>query len=266
MESRPYCGVIQLAGEEFRYLAIAKSFVPAGLERLSTSERRIVLQVVDGLSTAAIARTRRTSPNTVANQLGSIFIKLEVSNRHELIRVALGAPGLEYGPWATLAQLLKQESDFLLPPRFAEPPRWALRAMVQDSLARNSWAESLPALDTWRGILTGRLTVVDSFCEGAQRVLMTSESKWQGAGVIPYRQRQVLFYSSLGWSNKEIGFLLGTNASTISTHLARGLKSLGLARRSELIQLASVVTNGAVQTLPALFHGRGDVMTKIASG
>lgn len=51
---------------------------------LTLAERQVVAQVLRGRSNAAIARARRTSSRTVANQLAAIYRKLGVSSRWEL--------------------------------------------------------------------------------------------------------------------------------------------------------------------------------------
>jgi len=55
-------------------------------EGLSAAEQAVVRAVLDGRSNAEIARARGTSPNTVANQLRSIYSKLRVSGRIELVK------------------------------------------------------------------------------------------------------------------------------------------------------------------------------------
>jgi DNA-binding NarL/FixJ family response regulator len=57
--------------------------------RLTSAERQVVAGVLDGRSNAAIARARRTSSRTVANQLAAIYRKLGVSSRWELAARAL---------------------------------------------------------------------------------------------------------------------------------------------------------------------------------
>lgn len=58
--------------------------VPPGIE-LSGSEREVVAYVCEGLSTGEIAARRGTSTKTTSNQLGSIYRKLGVLSRHELV-------------------------------------------------------------------------------------------------------------------------------------------------------------------------------------
>jgi DNA-binding CsgD family transcriptional regulator len=52
---------------------------------LTDAERRIVGQLLRGRSDREIARLRGTSPRTVANQLRTLFRKLGVSSRAELV-------------------------------------------------------------------------------------------------------------------------------------------------------------------------------------
>jgi DNA-binding NarL/FixJ family response regulator len=51
---------------------------------LTPAERAVVELTVRGLSNAAIARKRCSSPRTVANQLAAIYKKLGVGSRREL--------------------------------------------------------------------------------------------------------------------------------------------------------------------------------------
>jgi DNA-binding CsgD family transcriptional regulator len=52
---------------------------------LSVAERTVALDLLDGASRRDIAFSRGTSPRTVANQMASIFRKLRVSSRVELL-------------------------------------------------------------------------------------------------------------------------------------------------------------------------------------
>ncbi len=54
------------------------------LDELTRAEREVAADVIAGLSNVAIARRRRRSPRTVANQLASIYRKLGVGSRAEL--------------------------------------------------------------------------------------------------------------------------------------------------------------------------------------
>jgi DNA-binding CsgD family transcriptional regulator len=76
---------------EVRRLGSGYPDLPSGL---SKAEREVVLGVLAGMSNAEIARTRRTSVRTIANQLHGIYGKLRVSSRMELA-VACSRSGAE---------------------------------------------------------------------------------------------------------------------------------------------------------------------------
>lgn len=80
----------EVAGEEYTVLSfsVPQPQLPAGL---SLAEQNVVRAVLDGDSNAEIAARRKTSKHTVANQLRSIYGKLGVSGRSELIRHCVDA-------------------------------------------------------------------------------------------------------------------------------------------------------------------------------
>jgi DNA-binding CsgD family transcriptional regulator len=51
---------------------------------LTSAEAEVVRSALHGRSNAEIARERKTSSNTVANQLRSVYAKLQLSGRNEL--------------------------------------------------------------------------------------------------------------------------------------------------------------------------------------
>ncbi len=56
---------------------------------LTATERAVADLVLRGLSTAEIARRRRRSSRTVANQIAAVFQKLGVQSRRELVSLFL---------------------------------------------------------------------------------------------------------------------------------------------------------------------------------
>lgn len=58
--------------------------VPARIEGLSAAQHDVLRLMLAGLSNADIAKTRGTSPRTVANQIASIFRNLGVRSRAEV--------------------------------------------------------------------------------------------------------------------------------------------------------------------------------------
>jgi DNA-binding CsgD family transcriptional regulator len=74
----------QTEGDEFLVLSyeLPKTILPADL---TPAEREVVLAVALGGSDAEVAAARGTSARTVANQLQSIYRKLRVASRAELL-------------------------------------------------------------------------------------------------------------------------------------------------------------------------------------
>jgi DNA-binding CsgD family transcriptional regulator len=59
-------------------------------ESLSESEQEVAHAVIAGHSNAEIAKARGTSAKTVANQLYTMYRKLEVGTREELVALLVG--------------------------------------------------------------------------------------------------------------------------------------------------------------------------------
>jgi DNA-binding NarL/FixJ family response regulator len=66
-------------------LAIARLTPAATSAGLSDAERAVVTGILGGKRIAAIARERGTSPRTVSNQIASVYKKLGVSSRREVL-------------------------------------------------------------------------------------------------------------------------------------------------------------------------------------
>ena len=81
------------AGVSYRYLAVGGSPHEGADGGLTEAEREIVVGVLAGWSNRRIADERGVSVRTVANQLTSIYRKLGVGSRHELIRMASSRRG-----------------------------------------------------------------------------------------------------------------------------------------------------------------------------
>ncbi len=81
--------VFELEGEQYALFSfdLPDSELPANL---TPAERVVARLALEGLSNADIARARRTSVNTVANQLRCIYEKLGVAGRSELVRQCRG--------------------------------------------------------------------------------------------------------------------------------------------------------------------------------
>ena len=75
----------RLGREEFAVVSLPIG-IPPGIT-LTKAEHEVATFVARGMTNKQIAEQRRTSENTVANQLKSIFKKLGVQSRVELVKM-----------------------------------------------------------------------------------------------------------------------------------------------------------------------------------
>ncbi len=66
-------------------IAVLSFEVPRGPQRLTPAESEVVTLLLGGRSNREIADARGTTPRTIANQVASIFRKLGVHSRLELV-------------------------------------------------------------------------------------------------------------------------------------------------------------------------------------
>lgn len=74
---------LQIGSEQLRVLSAEAT---GGREALTPAERDVVGLVLAGQSNVEVAAVRGTSARTIANQLQSIYRKLNVSDRQQLAR------------------------------------------------------------------------------------------------------------------------------------------------------------------------------------
>jgi DNA-binding CsgD family transcriptional regulator len=86
--------LVEYAGETYRVLSSPRPEV-ALMRRLSPAEYSVTRLLVEGASHAEIASRRGASTRTVANQLATVFQKLRISGRSELLCLALRLRSLE---------------------------------------------------------------------------------------------------------------------------------------------------------------------------
>ena len=74
-----------IRSEEFLVVSVPlPTLGPLVSAGLSAAEREVTSMILDGMSNREVARARKTSVRTVANQVASVFKKLGVSCRLEL--------------------------------------------------------------------------------------------------------------------------------------------------------------------------------------
>jgi DNA-binding NarL/FixJ family response regulator len=79
--------ILELDGEEFIVVshALDEGEVPDGIEALPAAMRAVAVLALAGCDNADIARVRGTSVRTVAKQLETIYRRLHVGSRRELM-------------------------------------------------------------------------------------------------------------------------------------------------------------------------------------
>lgn len=79
---------MQVGQDEFAVIAVSVDEV-AALRRLTAAENEVVEFLRSGASNKAIAQHRGTADRTVANQIASIYRKLGISSRAELLALIM---------------------------------------------------------------------------------------------------------------------------------------------------------------------------------
>lgn len=122
---------------------------------------------------------------------------------------------------------------------------------IDRARSRRGRSDPVRALELWQGLLAGRWSLVEHFDSDGKRFMLArrNEPGITNPAGLTLRQRQVLFYVSLGLSNKEAAYALGLAENTISAHLAAGLTRLGIESRAELIRTSSELSARAFAAL-----------------
>jgi DNA-binding CsgD family transcriptional regulator len=106
------------------------------------------------------------------------------------------------------------------------------------SKARHSEDE---ALDLWRGLVSGRWSLVDRFDSDGRRFLVAHKNDPQMSDprALTLGERQVLAYVAMGRPLKLIAYALGLSLGTVSHRRSKAMKKLGLRTQAEVAQLFS---------------------------
>lgn len=94
-------------------------------------------------------------------------------------------------------------------------------------------------LEAWRGLVSGRWSLVDRYDADGRRVFLARRNDPRDAKHTALTQLEVNVarLASVGHSNKLLAYELGVAESTISTALSRAITKLGVASRAELVEL-----------------------------
>jgi DNA-binding CsgD family transcriptional regulator len=128
------------------------------------------------------------------------------------------------------------------------PARQRLASAVRDvEHARGTLRRTSPdeALALWEGLVNGRWSLVDHVESDGRRVILVrrNEPGARDPRALGETERDVLAYAALGHSNKHVAYMLGLAPTTVSTHLAKAMRKLGLKSRRELIELLGPLAN-----------------------
>jgi DNA-binding CsgD family transcriptional regulator len=113
-------------------------------------------------------------------------------------------------------------------------------AAVRVDRARGSLRKRDPgeALETWKGLVHGRWSIVDWFDSDGRRFVLATRNP---PGVsnprgLNEREHQVATYAALGESSKLICYRLGLSASRTSTALRSAMHKLGAKSQAQLVE------------------------------
>jgi DNA-binding CsgD family transcriptional regulator len=92
------------------------------------------------------------------------------------------------------------------------------------------------AVQSWRGLVAAKWSVVDRFDRDGKRYLVARENEPPTAPskTLSPRERQAVAYARMGHSNKFIAYELGISASTVGVLLHRAAQKLGAKSRFDL--------------------------------
>jgi hypothetical protein len=82
---------------------------------------------------------------------------------------------------------------------------------IDRARSRSGRSDPIAALELWQGLLAGRWSLVEHFDSDGKRFMLARRNApdFPDPAALTQRQRQVLFYVSLGLSNKETAYALG---------------------------------------------------------
>lgn len=95
------------------------------------------------------------------------------------------------------------------------------------------------ALRARRALVSGRWSLLDRFDRDGRRFLVARRNDPAVArpAQLSARERQVLAYAALGYTNKHIAYTLGLRPSTVSTHLHRAMRKVGARSHGALLDI-----------------------------
>lgn len=102
--------------------------------------------------------------------------------------------------------------------------------------------DPMAAMDLWKGLVSGRWSLVDRVDTDGKTLLVAHENAPQATDPrgLTARERAIVELVLTGASNKEIGYTLGLGTGTVASYLREGMAKLGFEKRVDLMRLASL--------------------------
>jgi DNA-binding NarL/FixJ family response regulator len=196
-------------------------------DALTPAESQVAILAAAGMTNKAIAKVRRTSVRTAANQMASILAKLGLESRFGLAGMPLSGAARPEAP--------------------DEPPASARTALQRVALAavRQHPSEGgeggRGAQGFWLGLVDGRLRLIEHFQSLDRRYYIARENARGESGDsvsrLHHRERLLAEIIGSGKSEKAAAHELRIAAATASVLLKSALVKLGLRSRVELVML-----------------------------
>ena len=115
--------------------------------------------------------------------------------------------------------------------------RDAVRA-VDRARSRRCRGDAEEALNLWKGLVSGRWSLVDRFESDGKRYVVAhrNDPRYDDPRKLTAREQQCGRLAAAGYSGAEIAYALDMSASTVRSHINSAMRKLGLKRREELTE------------------------------
>jgi DNA-binding CsgD family transcriptional regulator len=189
----------------------------------------------DGTGVVVSAPLPRPIRITARDRVRFGRVAAHVAAAFRLRRALAGGAGLEEAILAPDGACV--HADGAAQPRSARDDlRQAARAI--DRARGSPGQDQDEALGIWRALCAGRWTLLDRFESDGRRFLVARENSPSvpDPRALTLRERQVVAFAALGYTNKLVAYSLGISPSMVSSHLKSAMNKLGLRSRVELVE------------------------------
>lgn len=209
---------------------------PAEFKELTAAELVVADGLLEGLSIRELAARRKVSVNTTANQIASIYRKVGVCSRHELVALARNGARVTMRPVAAPIGECSHDASNL---RAA-----AERASAPTDGSEHDRAE---ALGLWRSLFHGQCFIVARFdCERRRLfVARYHDPNPRPPSPLRDRERELVNLLALGHSIKLCCYELELAQSSASELASSALRKMGIRSRTELVELYGAIASDA---------------------